>query len=133
MAYADYAYYQEIFLGGAISEEDFPRLALRASEKVDLLTEFRARAYYEKKKEPIANAVCAVAEILQQLEHENALIGGGSSRNNTILTEITGKHHIQYAAPINTSSPEGQAVMHQAVADAAIPHLYPTGLLYRGW
>lgn len=31
MAYADYEYYKDIYLGTAISEQDFPRLSLRAS------------------------------------------------------------------------------------------------------
>lgn len=31
MAYADYQYYKNTYLGTAIQETDFPRLALRAS------------------------------------------------------------------------------------------------------
>lgn len=34
MAYADYAFYTTVYLGNAISEDDFPRLAARASDYV---------------------------------------------------------------------------------------------------
>ena len=38
MAYADYTYYTDTFLGTAVKESDFPRLALRASSYLDYYT-----------------------------------------------------------------------------------------------
>lgn len=134
MTYADWAYYKTDYLGEAIGEAAFPRLALRASERIDALTEGRAAAYYENvATEPLQKAACAVAEMLHQLEGENALVGGNSSRNNAVLTEITGKYHVQYAAPINTANAEGKRLLDAMLMEAASAYLLPTGLMYRGW
>ena len=38
MPYADYNYYTGTFLGDAIAEANFPRLALRASDFLDYYT-----------------------------------------------------------------------------------------------
>ena len=42
MVYADYDYYKTAYLGTAIAESDFPRLALRASSFLDYYTQGRA-------------------------------------------------------------------------------------------
>lgn len=38
MAYCDYDFYKNEYLGNVVAEVDFPRLAERASEKIDMLT-----------------------------------------------------------------------------------------------
>ena len=42
MTYADYDYYSGTYLG-TVSEEDFPRLAVRASSFLDYYTQNRAK------------------------------------------------------------------------------------------
>ncbi|MEA4920299.1 MAG: hypothetical protein VB078_05230 [Clostridiaceae bacterium] len=62
----DYAFYKGTYLGGSIPEADFPRLALRAAEKL---------AYYKRiytVTAPNANsenmAVCAMADAAYYFE-----------------------------------------------------------------
>lgn len=134
MPYADYAYYKSEYLGDAVTEEDFPRLAKRAGEYVDAMTGYQAAAYArERDPSPIRNAVCAIAEVIQQIEQESSFYGGNASVDGMrIETEITGRHHVTYAKRMNTTSKQGQDAIDRAILRTAIPHLYPTGLLYRG-
>ena len=129
MPYADYIFYTDTYLGNAIAEADFPRLAQRASEQVDHITRYRAAEYFAVDPDPISNATCAIAEILQQSERGNALNGGGSG---SVQAETTGKHQITYADPINTASETGQQAINELIMAAARRFLFPTGLLYRG-
>lgn len=133
MSYADFAFYQKRYLGTAIAEDDFERLALRASERIDMLTFGRAAIYYATETDvtPVKKAVCAVAEVLQQLALDGALIGG-APRSASIMTEIVNGHHITYAVPPNMATPEGQLVIQKAIRQAAMPHLLLTGLMYAG-
>ena len=42
MIYADFSFYKDTYLGRSINEEDFSRLALRASSFLDYYTQGRA-------------------------------------------------------------------------------------------
>lgn len=70
MAYADYKFYTESF-GNVVPEADFPRLAERASDFVDLMTSGRlvnglpVNEYFQKR---IKKAVCSLTELMYQLE-----------------------------------------------------------------
>lgn len=128
MDYADYGYYTDAYLGTAIAAEDFPRLARRASERVDYLTFQRAARYYDTNPAPVQNATCAIAEVLQQVERGNLLAQTGG----VIQSEATGKHHVTYAVPTSTMTENGQRAMDKAVMSVATQYLLPTGLLYRG-
>ena len=131
MVYADYAYYTKIYLGNAIAEPDFPRLALRASERVDTLTWGRASAYYEHMPEPVSQAACAIAEIMLQSERGNALLSKDGIEPR-VQTEITGKEHITYFATPDTMSEAGQAAIERGIQQAARQYLALTGLMYAG-
>lgn len=127
MVYADYSYYTGTFLGNAIAEADFPRLAKRASERIDLLTRSRAAAYYGEFPAPVRDAACAIAEILQQAERGNALAGAA-----IIQSESTGKHSTTYAATQDASTESGQAALNARINGVAWQYMGYTGLLYRG-
>lgn len=67
MAYADYEYYSETFLGDVIAQADFPKLAKRASDFIDEITFGRAADETgEDVVGKIKDAVCAIAEFLSQ-------------------------------------------------------------------
>lgn len=71
MAYADYNFYKNTYLSQNISENDFPRFAERASDKIDRMTFFRLNSGLPsdvKAAEMVRKAVCAVAEILYVIE-----------------------------------------------------------------
>lgn len=113
MVYADFAYYKTSFLGSAISEPDFPQLALRASQFLDYYTQNRAKDY--TKDDSVKNACCAVAEAFQASEQLKAKSG--------IASESVGSYSVSYTKD-NTAKSE--------LADVARQYLAFTGLLYRG-
>lgn len=129
--YADFTYYRDTYHGVAVPEADFPRLAQRASEQVDFLTRYRAAAYaVTVDPAPIANATCAIAEVLWQGERGGASSGAAGSEK-VIKGETVGKQRVDYAA-FHAASAVGQSYLNWQMAKAAALHLYPTGLLYRG-
>lgn len=73
MTYADYLYYATNFLGTAIAESAFPALANKASAYVDYVTMGRAKNATGDTAEAVKNAVCALAEVLQDGEKLNSV------------------------------------------------------------
>lgn len=88
MAYADYTYYSTSYLGTAIPESEFPRLAMRASAILDRLTFGRA-ATDTTNTAAIKNAMCAVAE---ELYTEQT-----SDGSEYIKSESQGRYSVTYA------------------------------------
>lgn len=121
-AYVDFDFYAATFLGDAIAQADFDRLALRATEQIDQLTFGRAEEYItadtaEQDAAMIAliqMATCAVAEAIQSNE------AGGQ-----IQSERVGQHSVTYsvATPVTKQA---------AISKAAKLYLGRTGLMYRG-
>ena len=128
MVYVDYSYYTDTFLGNAIAAADFPRLAKRASERVDYLTRQRAAVYFaEVGQDPIRDATCAVAEILRESENASALAG-----NALVKSESVGGHSVSYAVPDDIGTQVGQTALNARINAAVAQYLGGTGLLYRG-
>ncbi len=118
MAYADYQYYTNTYLGNAIDQKDFDRLAKLASIHIDRITFDRASVNTEFTNE-IKEAMCAVAELLNEME-----IDGGSG----IQSEKVGNLSITYGQ----NSPKQQSKMKR-IFEAAKLYLDNTGLMYRGF
>ena len=115
MAYATYADYTELYHGNRIAgEEEFDRLAVRASAYLNYLT-YRRAARYEDTEHRLALACCAVAERMQDAEQ----------RDGFIASEKVGDHSVEYRA----GSLETDAAAFYA---AARMYLTGTGLLYSG-
>lgn len=131
MAYADYDFYTNIYLGVAIKEADFPRFALRASEEIDDLTRGRAETYFIGNPVPVSKAACAIAEVLQQQERGNALASMAKDGRGTIRSESVGGESYSYDT-VNTADAAGQAAMCSMIYSAAARYLMRTGLLYVG-
>ena len=71
MAYADYEFYTTSYFGSVVPETDFPRLAERASEFIDLMTSDRlvdGLPTNERSQKRIKKAVCSLAELMYQIE-----------------------------------------------------------------
>lgn len=118
MAYADYKFYTESF-GNVVPEADFPRLAERASDFVDLMTSGRlvnglpVNEYFQKR---IKKAVCSLAELMYQIElaEKNATnaaasgasttIGAGGSTTGVVTSVSSGSESISYATPQQKAS-----------------------------
>lgn len=100
MAYADFTYYEDTFLGTAIAETDFPRLALRASAQIDRVTFNRAAAIITANTETdnvtaIKMATCEIAEELQRQESASNVDG--------VTSESQGQYSVSYGANSNRS------------------------------
>lgn len=80
--YVDYSFYTVTYLGNAISDSEFPRLALRASEYLDRITGGVAADYAAG--ELLKKAACAVAEVWQENEQGGEVVSqsvGSWSKN----------------------------------------------------
>lgn len=112
MAYADFSYYNNDFLGFLIPESQFGYYAARASEYLDSLT-------LDQIPSPVPEAVrlacCSVAEASYRLDQ------GGR-----ISSEKAGDYSVTYAGTGGEGSRREQ--LHQA----AMVYLADTGLVYRG-
>nr|DAH62265.1 MAG TPA: Head Tail Connector Protein [Bacteriophage sp.] len=133
MAYADYEFYTTSYFGNVVPETDFPRLAGRASDFIDLITHGRlvnglpTNEYFQKR---IKKAVCSLAELMYQVElaEKNATnaaasgtsttIGSGGSTTGIVTSVSSGSESISYATPqqIGASAKEWSAV-YAAVGD----------------
>lgn len=121
MAYADFTYYANTYLGTAIAESEFARLAIRASNEIDTLTFGRAAVETDATNvDKIKMAMCAVAEEL----HKQDQSGGADG----ITSESQGQYSVSYAAN-STRAQTNQ----QKVEAAARAWLANTGLMYAGF
>lgn len=118
MAYADYKFYTESF-GNVVPEADFPRLAERASDFVDLMTSDRLANGLptdERSQKRIKKAVCSLTEKMYQIElaERNATnaavsgtstaIGSGGSTTGIVTSVSSGSESISYATPQQKAS-----------------------------
>lgn len=134
MAYADYDFYTESYYGNVVPETDFPRLAERASEFIDLMTSDRlvdGLPTNERSQKRIKKVVCSLAELMYQIElaEKNAtnaavsgtstVIGSGGSITGIVTSVSSGSESISYATPqqIGASAKEWSAV-YAAAGDA---------------
>ena len=122
MAYADYAFYKNEYFGNAISENDFSRLALRASSFLDYYTMGKAKNHVDLLD--VKMACCAVAEKILVLEasEKRAASSGGALQSETV-----GSYSVSYQNGADVS----KTAKSEMVA-AARQYLAHTGLLYRG-
>ena len=96
MAYCDYQFYKDVFLGNAISPDDFPRLAERASEYLSSATGGLAGKVSGPALEAVKKAVCALAEVIQD---ESGMTSASFSGRGAKTSETVGGHSVSYASP----------------------------------
>lgn len=119
MAYADYDFYTESYYGNVVPEADFPRVAERASDFVDLMTSDRlvdGLPTNKRSQKRIKKAVCSLAEKMYQIElaERNATnaavsgtstaIGSGGSTTGIVTSVSSGSESISYATPQQKAS-----------------------------
>lgn len=118
--YANYTFYTEQFMGTAIAQPDFDRLAMRASALIDQVTFDRAAAVVAAGTDTdavdkIKMAACAVAEMLHKDENE-----GGE-----IQSEQVGNYSVTYV-----KGPARSLITR--AREEARPWLWDTYLMYGG-
>lgn len=114
--YADFAFYQENYLGEVIpTEREFIRMERKAAAFLDELTIGRIQEVVE----PVKMAACEIAEI-EYKEHKQ-------NNEDQIASETVGPHSVSYVKSTKTS-----ADYHKDKLAVARTYLFTAGLLYRG-
>ena len=134
MAYADYTYYSGTYMG-TMSEEDFSRLAVRASSYLDYYTRDKAKDNAEL--DAVKMCCCALVDVYKLIETAKELANKDMTAglsSDAIQSETVGGY-----SRTMRSGGEGASSSLQAGLDAkkqlaatAMEYLANTGLLYRG-
>lgn len=136
MIYADYEFYSGCYYGG-INEEDFQRLAVRASSFLDYYTQNRAKKYADLHE--VKMACCALVdkykaiETAQELAQKN-LSAGLTYDSGELQSETVGSYSRTFRSSGDSSYAALKAAesMKASLADTVREYLAHTGMLYRG-
>lgn len=135
MTYADFEYYSGTYMG-AVSEEDFPRLAVRASSFLDYYT--RNKAADNATLDAVKMCCCALvdkyavieaAQALAQKNLANAAVGDAEVKSETVGG---------YSRTLATGGESALSALNatdgakKLLAETCREYLAHTGLLYRG-
>ena len=147
MAYTDFEFYAITYHGNVVPEADFPRIADRASDFLDVITFDRlidGLPDDERAKTKVQKAVCAVAEELYKLELADkqalsAATGGASSgesggaTSGVITSRSAGSESISYASPSEMANgAKTWSAVYQVAGDEQATNklLYDTAKVY---
>ena len=132
MAYTDFEFYATTYHGNVVPEADFPRIADRASDFLDVITFDRlvdGLPSDERAATKVQKAVCAVAEKLYELElaDKQALSaaaggtsssGSGGATSGVITSRSAGSESISYASPSEMANgAKTWSAIYQAAGD----------------
>ena len=127
MAYTDYEFYTTSYFGSVVPEADFPRLAERASDFVDMMTFDRlvdGLPENERSKKRIKKAVCSLAELMYQLELAEKNATSYATMNGSSVSTRPGEYGLVTDGDGNIqlvrgASAENSKVNAQLVSDAS--------------
>lgn len=135
MTYADYTYYAGIYMG-SVSEEDFPRLAVRASSFLDYFTQNRAKDNVEL--DAVKMCCCALVDKYAVIEAAQALaiknLVNAAANDAEVKSETVGG----YSRTLATGGESALSALNttdgakKLLAETCMEYLAHTGLLYRG-
>ena len=133
MTYADFEYYSGTYMG-AVSENDFPRLVVRASSFLDYYTRNRAQDHADLD----AVKMCCCALIDQYALLDAAQKAATKSLANAGDPETKSESVGSYSRTLTTGGEAAKSVLDavstskQMLANLCNEYLAHTGLLYRG-
>ena len=147
MAYTDFEFYATTYHGNVVPEADFPRIADRASDFLDVITFDRlvdGLPDDERAKTKVQKAVCAVSDKLYELElaekqaNAAAQAGGssgtsGGATSGIISSRSAGSESISYASLSDTASgAKNWSAVYQVAGDETLTNnlLYSAAKLY---
>lgn len=135
MTYADYTYYAGIYMG-SVSEEDFPRLAVRASSFLDYFTQNRAKDNVDL--DAVKMCCCALVDKYAVIEAAQALamknLANAAANDAEVKSETVGS----YSRTLATGGESALSALNttdgvkKLLAETCMEYLAHTGLLYRG-
>ena len=135
MTYADYTYYSGNYMG-TVSEEDFPRLAVRASSFLDYYT--RNKAKDSADLDAVKMCCCALVDKYAIIEAAQAIamknLANASANDAEVKSETVGS----YSRTLATGGESALSALNatdgakKLLAGTCMEYLAHTGLLYRG-
>ena len=135
MVYADYTYYFGTYMG-TVSEENFPRLAVRASSFLDYYT--RNRAADNADLDAVKMCCCALVDKYAIIEAAQALamknLANAAENDAEVKSETVGS----YSRTLATGGESALSALNatdgakKLLAETCMEYLAHTGLLYRG-
>lgn len=135
MAYADYTYYSDTYMG-TVSEESFPRLAVRASSFLDYYTMNRAKDNADL--DAVKMCCCALVDKYALIEAAQALaeknLVNAAANDAEVKSETVGS----YSRTLATGGESALSALNatdgtkKLLAATCNEYLAHTGLLYRG-
>lgn len=133
MAYADFPYYQDFYLGNLIRDPtEFGRAAARASEYLDMVTFGRLLNDVPADLiDRVKKCCCALAEAMYTYQAYGANSGSGRLKTS----ESSGAYSVSFASPTESISAllDGDTSgLQDYLKSICIRYLGTTGLLYRG-
>lgn len=147
MAYTDFEFYATKYHGNVVPEADFPRIADRASDFLDVITFDRlvdGLPSDERAATKVQKAVCAVSDKLYELElaekqaNAAAQAGGssgtsGGATSGIVSSRSAGSESISYASLSDTASgAKNWSAVYQVAGDETLTNnlLYIAARLY---
>ena len=135
MVYADYTYYFGTYMG-TVSEENFPRLAVRASSFLDYYT--RNRAADNADLDAVKMCCCALVDKYAVIEAAQTLavknLANAAENDAEVKSETVGS----YSRTLATGGESALSALNttdgvkKLLAETCMEYLSHTGLLYRG-
>ena len=135
MAYADFAYYSGTYMG-TVSEENFPRLAVRASSFLDYYTLNKAKNHADL--DAVKMCCCALVDKYAIIEAAQALamknLANAAANDAEVKSETVGS----YSRTLATGGESALSALNatdgakKLLAETCMEYLAHTGLLYRG-
>lgn len=135
MAYADFAYYSGTYMG-TVSEENFPRLAVRASSFLDYYTLNKAKNNADL--DAVKMCCCALVDKYAVIEAAQALamknLANAVANDAEVKSETVGS----YSRTLATGGESALSALSatdgakKLLAETCMEYLAHTGLLYRG-
>ena len=135
MVYADYTYYFGTYMG-TVSEENFPRLAVRASSFLDYYT--RNRAADNADLDAVKMCCCALVDKYAVIEAAQALamknLANAAENDAEVKSETVGSDSRTLATGGESALSALNATdgAKKLLAETCMEYLAHTGLLYRG-
>lgn len=135
MTYVDYIYYSGVYMG-AVSDNDFPRLVVRASSFLDYYT--RNRAKDNADLDAVKMCCCALVDKYAVIDAAQALaaknLANAAAADEEIKSETVGGYSRTLATGGESAVSALSATENakQLLAATCNEYLAHTGLLYRG-
>lgn len=135
MIYADYEYYTGSYMG-AVSEEDFPRLAVRASSFLDYYTQGKAASHADL--DAVKMCCCALVDKYAVIEAAQGMALSRLAQASVDKQDVKAETVGSYSRTLGTGAESAAAAQNIAesanklLSEVCTAYLSHTGLLYRG-